>query len=161
VSVFSADRHHRRGFQYCILELVSPNLARIDFLFFSHYITCVSKKRGAQPGNTNALKHGFYSRFFTDGECTDLSEISPDLVGEIAMLRVLNLRVFARLSNMETVPKEYDHDKYLDFASLLSSVSVRLSTLLRANQFLTGHSLSSGEELKLALEDAIREMGIE
>jgi hypothetical protein len=47
------------------------------------------KKRGAQPGNTNALQHGFYSRQMHSGEIADLSAITPDLNGEIAMLRVL------------------------------------------------------------------------
>ena len=28
---------------------------------------------GAQPGNTNALKHGFYSRRFSNSECLDLA----------------------------------------------------------------------------------------
>ena len=31
-----------------------------------------SRKRGAQPGNTNALKHGFYARAYRSGELNDL-----------------------------------------------------------------------------------------
>jgi hypothetical protein len=48
--------------------------------------------RGGQPGNTNALKHGFYSRRFRDIEFSDLDVITvADLQNEIAMMRVLSL----------------------------------------------------------------------
>ena len=30
------------------------------------------RNRGAQPGNVNALKHGFYSQQFRNGELADL-----------------------------------------------------------------------------------------
>jgi hypothetical protein len=58
----------------------------------------MSRNKGAQPGNTNALKHGFYSRFFKEGEVTDLSSLAPDLTDEIAMLRVITRRLLDRLS---------------------------------------------------------------
>lgn len=48
------------------------------------------RNRGGQPGNTNALKHGFYSRRFRDIEFSDLDVITvADLQNEIAMMRVL------------------------------------------------------------------------
>lgn len=48
------------------------------------------KKRGAQPGNINALKHGFYSRALDDAEKMDM-ELASGVEGiddEIALLRV-------------------------------------------------------------------------
>ncbi len=48
------------------------------------------RKRGAQPGNTNALKHGFYSKALKEAEKIEL-EAARDLDGlddEIALLRV-------------------------------------------------------------------------
>jgi hypothetical protein len=54
-----------------------------------------NRKRGAQPGNLNALKHGFYSRSFLDLENTDLEAmLAQDLESEIAMLRVVVRRAF-------------------------------------------------------------------
>ena len=54
-----------------------------------------NRKRGAQPGNLNALKHGFYSRNFLDLENTDLEAmLAQDLESEIAMLRVVVRRAF-------------------------------------------------------------------
>jgi hypothetical protein len=38
------------------------------------------KKRGAPPGNQNALKHGFYSRRFRNLEMGDLDVVTADLI---------------------------------------------------------------------------------
>jgi hypothetical protein len=47
------------------------------------------RKQGAQPGNKNALKHGFYADKFTAAESTKLdSQGETDLKAEIAALRV-------------------------------------------------------------------------
>ena len=49
-----------------------------------------TRKRGAQPGNTNALKHGFYTKNFSLAERRGL-EATQEIVlaDEIALLRVL------------------------------------------------------------------------
>ncbi len=49
-----------------------------------------AKKRGGQPGNTNAIKHGFYTKNFSLAECRGL-EATKEIVlaDEIALLRVL------------------------------------------------------------------------
>jgi hypothetical protein len=47
------------------------------------------KKRGAQQGNKNAFKHGFYSKYFSAFESKALSDIPmTDMSGEIGLLRV-------------------------------------------------------------------------
>ena len=47
------------------------------------------KKRGGQPGNQNAFKHGFYSKYFNAFESKVLSEIPlTDMAGEIGLMRV-------------------------------------------------------------------------
>ena len=48
------------------------------------------RKRGGQPGNTNALKHGFYTKNFSLAECQGL-EATKEIVlaDEITLLRVL------------------------------------------------------------------------
>ena len=49
------------------------------------------RRPGGQPGNLNALKHGFYSRALAAAQQAELAEaeaIAPDdLSGEIALLR--------------------------------------------------------------------------
>ena len=49
----------------------------------------MSRKRGAPPGNRNAIKHGFYSGEFNLAEKMSLSLIGEfDLSGEIELFRV-------------------------------------------------------------------------
>jgi hypothetical protein len=52
----------------------------------------------APKGNTNALKHGFYSRRFKQQEIYDLDMLSgtdlPNLTSELDLLRVALLRTF-------------------------------------------------------------------
>jgi len=50
----------------------------------------MARKKGAQKGNQNALKHGFYSRALSEAEKLDLEEASyvEGIDQEIAILRV-------------------------------------------------------------------------
>jgi hypothetical protein len=49
-----------------------------------------ARRRGAQPGNKNALRHGFYSRQFKAEEIKRLDEQDPtDVKAEIELLRVV------------------------------------------------------------------------
>ncbi len=50
------------------------------------------RRKGGQPGNLNALKHGFYSKHFLKGEIMDLEE-ADDLQEEIGMMRVVTRRL--------------------------------------------------------------------
>lgn len=64
------------------------------------------RKPGAQPGNLNALKHGYYSNSFTDATRAYLEEalaLSPtDLAQEIATLRArLRILIDAQPANLE------------------------------------------------------------
>ena len=52
------------------------------------------KKRGGQPGNTNALKHGFYTKNFSLAERRGLQATEGVALGdEIGLLRVLIRRL--------------------------------------------------------------------
>jgi hypothetical protein len=49
-----------------------------------------ARKRGGQPGNSNAFKHGFYTKNFSPAECRGLQSTQGVVLGdEIALLRVL------------------------------------------------------------------------
>jgi hypothetical protein len=55
----------------------------------------MKNKRGAQPGNRNAIKHGFYSDQFKQAEKMYLSLIQQaDLTDEIELFRVQLRRYF-------------------------------------------------------------------
>jgi len=49
----------------------------------------MSKKRGGQPRNRNAFKHGFYAKYFSPYERKALSDIPiTDMTDQIRLLRV-------------------------------------------------------------------------
>ena len=55
-----------------------------------------TRTKGAQPGNVSALKHGFYSRTFSEQELVEIGRLAVaelSLDEEIAMLRVLMRRI--------------------------------------------------------------------
>jgi hypothetical protein len=51
------------------------------------------RKRGGQPGNRNALKHGFYARSFDLDIIKDLDIHSPHVDDEIHLLRLFMRRI--------------------------------------------------------------------
>jgi hypothetical protein len=52
-----------------------------------------SRKRGGQPNNRNALKHGFYARSFDRAIVNDLDIRAPHIDDEILLLRVYMRRI--------------------------------------------------------------------
>jgi len=85
-------------------------------------------KPGAQPRNTNALKHGFYSSRSSTIEWDDLSGRSTDsLAGEIDALRVLLHRLAC---HPDPDPDPLDTDPYNPF-NVIITASARLSSLIR------------------------------
>lgn len=68
------------------------------------------RRPGAQPGNSNALKHGFYSPAFSDSLRTALREAaelqSSDLEAELAAARVTLRRLLeASPDNVDAVTR--------------------------------------------------------
>jgi hypothetical protein len=113
------------------------------------------RSRGAQPGNTNALKHGFYTDLYTDLELTDLeTALGKGLGDEIALMRV-NIRRF--VAAFDTKSNSDDPMSFEDasiFLTTLGSSMTRLSGLLRADKFLTG---SDDSAVMQAIHAAITE----
>ena len=111
----------------------------------------MARKRGAQPGNTNALKHGFYSAQFSDLELTDLETALGDGLGdEIALLRVM-IRRFSTAISQE---KDLDLDEASDHLTTVGTAMVRLSGLLKADRMLSG---SDDSAVLQAIHSAISE----
>ena len=113
-----------------------------------------ARKRGGQPGNLNAIKHGFYSRRFSDLERLDLDALLQDgLDSEIAMLRVATRRVFDLSQGVE------DLDTASGLLGVLSMASARLASLLRV-QALLGDKQSDQtlSAISQALTEVMQEM---
>jgi hypothetical protein len=91
------------------------------------------RHRGGQPGNFNALKHGFYSRIFQDREAIELEAmLDSDLKDEIAMLRVVIRRVLQYSEEPESL------EDAVRVLSAISTASARLASLLRVQKMLGG-----------------------
>ncbi|MBA4420565.1 MAG: hypothetical protein C0391_05410 [Anaerolinea sp.] len=109
------------------------------------------RRRGAPEGNLNALKHGFYSRRFRNGELDDLMRQPTEaLQDEIAMLRIINRRV------VDMAEEGKSADEILEFYNFIALTSMRLSTLLRTQKLLLT-SDKTANDLLTALEKVIDE----
>jgi hypothetical protein len=109
------------------------------------------RKPGAQPGNTNALKSGFYSRTFTDEEVLEigrlaLAELSLD--EEIGMLRILMRRVI----ESDLLPGEA--------MELFGRATGQLRRLVEANIRLL-HQGANANDVNSAMEKALDELAAE
>jgi len=111
------------------------------------------RKRGGQPGNLNALKHGFYSRQFRDQEIQDLEDVdAAGLKDEIAMMRVMARRL------MEMSMGCQDLDQLVSVVGALGMASSRLASMLRTERFLEKNK-SVVDELTQAITEAAIEFG--
>ncbi len=121
----------------------------------------IKKKRGAQPGNHNALRHGFYSKEFRKVDLADLDTLEAlnnGLVSEIASLRVLNRRL---LENLHDLGEE--NINVADLATLVNQIGVsytRIASLMRTQSILIGKTDNVAEAIAAALEQAYQELGI-
>jgi hypothetical protein len=132
-----------------------------------------NKRRGAQPGNLNALKHGFYSRSFKDLENSDLETmLAQDLESEIAMLRVVVRRAF-ELSTAPGQPPspllggteggpDLDAQTKLGTAihvmNSLGMASIRLGSLLKIQAMLGKRDNDVGAAISEALKQVARDL---
>ena len=114
----------------------------------------LSRKIGAQPGNVNAWKHGFYSRRFKALEIRDLEAVlHNNLDDEIALLRVMIRRVF------EFADKEAETlDDWESVLTTLGAASTRLAGLIRVQHLSTGKSQNIEDLLAEAIGEAAHEI---
>ena len=133
----------------------------------------VKKRKGAQPGNLNALKHGFYSRSFKELENSDLEAmLAQDLESEIAMLRVVVRRAFElstapddagrvrrRSSSSVSRPSAgQDLDKAIHVMNSLGMASIRLGSLLKIQAMLGKRQGDIGAVISEALKEVARDL---
>ncbi len=112
------------------------------------------RRRGGQIGNTNAVKHGAYSRWFRQLELSDLDQPgSADLHDEISMLRVLMQRLFEQVSaetpDVETMSKAL---------TVLGKGAFHLGSLMRTEKTLHGEKDELAAKLTKALSGVVEEL---
>ena len=113
------------------------------------------RKRGGQPGNLNALKHGFYSEQFKNVSAEDIElVISSGLEDEIALMRVL-LRKYVDIANgLESLA---DAAKVLDLAGLTAT---RLAQLIKVQVMIGSQGDSTLQTINDVIEEVNREFGL-
>jgi hypothetical protein len=111
----------------------------------------VRSRRGGQPGNTNALKHGFYARSFHPVELSDLETLAdrPDLSGAINMLQVLIRRVLEEGTKRANTLEDFEH-----LLDCLGTASVKMASLMRTSKMIG----QEREDVAAALSAALRQV---
>ena len=108
------------------------------------------KKRGAQPGNTNALKHGFYSKQLKDLSPAEIdAAFDVDLASEIAILRLATRRL------LEFAEGEPSYESAAQTLSLIAMATGKLARLMRVQQLL---GRSQEDEATAAINQALNEV---
>lgn len=106
------------------------------------------RKRGAQPGNLNAFKHGFYSKLFEPLDREDIENLlSMDLDEEIVMLRNATQQTFSLANQVD------DIDQAIKVLGALGLASIRTSRLLKSQK-----EIGNGDNALSAVSNAINEV---
>ncbi|MBI5294890.1 MAG: hypothetical protein HY869_05395 [Chloroflexi bacterium] len=94
----------------------------------------MKRKRGAQAGNRNAYKHGFYSAQFKQAERQKLSQIQgSDLSSEVEVIRVQILRYL----EAETLSAaQIDYETRLQALRAVSLAAESITRLMRTQAIL-------------------------
>ncbi len=103
---------------------------------------------GAPPGNTNALKHGYYAHVRKRKHMSS----ADDLMQEIAFLRTLVRRLYQQSRSELTLPE------LINVLRVLSLASGSLKRLLDAQQNLKMSPRLYRDSLQEALDNAMSEM---
>jgi hypothetical protein len=112
----------------------------------------MSPRRGAPPGNRNAVKHGFYSRFFHKADLKDLENLdAKSLSDEINLLR-LHVRRLSEFSLTLT-----DLGEYLEVLRVINLFTSNINRLIKTQVFLAKEAPGFQDMINQALEEVAGE----
>lgn len=123
-------------------------------------------KRGGQPANKNALKHGFYAKTFTADEKKRLDDQGAlDVIAEINLIRVsldkLTQQIdYSEVTRTDNNGTEFRDAHYLAQLNTLSNMTSAIATLVRTHYLTHGKSGDIQSSILAALEELRLEMGI-
>jgi hypothetical protein len=122
------------------------------------------RKKGGQPANQNAVKHGFYSDQFTPEELALIAAFvqDPTVDDEIWMQRVLNRRLLQYMSAAEAQDEPLALETLVKVAEALAQGTGRVARLLRDRRALSGEAADGlVNAIAAALDEFATELGIE
>lgn len=111
------------------------------------------RRRGGQPGNTNAVKHGLYSRRFDPEEVEALSGMQDGVKDEIEAVRVTLSRILKYLNEVDM-----SNMKAEDYSAVVSLVSKNAATVGRLMQIDKALNDSATVGIHQQLLDALEEV---
>lgn len=114
------------------------------------------RRRGGQPGNTNAVKHGLYSRRFDPEEIEALSGMQDGVKDEIEAVRVTLSRILEYLDTRRLY-SDTDMDPE-DFAAIMNLVTKNAATVGRLMQIDKALNDSATVGIHQQLLDALEEV---
>jgi uncharacterized protein YjcR len=107
------------------------------------------RRRGGQPGNSNALTHGFYSAHFHKADLAALETNQfSGLNDEIALLRLYIRRVVELGAGLD------DLTESLNLLRALCQAAAALTRLVKTQRLLS----SGQDEFSLAIDQALKEI---
>ncbi len=115
-----------------------------------------SRRPGAQLGNTNALKNGFYTRRFKKRDVTGIEEIgNASLAEEIAIIRILARRL------VESSDPSADLYEIAGVLRAICLASATITRIIRAQSFLANDPSGFYADIDQAIRQVRIEMGID
>jgi hypothetical protein len=106
------------------------------------------RHHGGQPGNINALKHGFYTRRFNQSDLAGVESIDYNgLMDEIAIIRLYARRL------IELDDQSSDISQVANILRILCLASLTITRLVKTSQFLQLHGNTEATDLHKALQE--------
>jgi hypothetical protein len=125
------------------------------------------RKQGAQPGNKNALRHGFYQTHFSRDESKRLDDLTDEIeiIAEINLIRVYLDRLteqisFDEITRTDNNGTQFRDTHYLQQLNTLSAMTQSMATLIRTHCLTHGRSGDIQSSILTALEELRLEMGL-
>jgi len=111
------------------------------------------RRRGAPPGNFNALKHGFYTRRLKKHDITGVeSTDTSGLVEEIALIRVFTRRL------IESFTPDADFYDLAEILRTLCLASSTISRVIRTQNLLILSGTGLDDEITTAIKEVSAEL---
>ena len=118
----------------------------------------MSRKRGAQPANKNAFKHGFYSEQFKREERLALDSLPvTDLSGEIEFVRVYLKRFMEAQNNL---PQPLDFESQVSVLRAITFSAESINSMIRTQIVLAQAGRESDEIMAKLMEMSAEEDGL-
>ena len=112
------------------------------------------RRRGGQPGNTNAVKHGLYSRKFAPDEVEALSGMQEGLQDEIDMMRVNISRLLDYARSLSALEKSLKPEDYIALHNVIAKEAATVARLMQVNKALNdAQNVGVHAQLLAALEE--------